>query len=197
MKEIITQISHGMYVLTTIGGGCIVDAVCQISSGEKPLISISVNKTNYTNELLHSQNHLVLAILSKNVDGNVIDNFGFHSARDYDKFEKIETFEVNQIQVPKDIIGYLELEIEDRIENETHTLFIARYVDGKTFKDDIEMTYNYYREHKDEFVKVKTIKGETAWICTICGYVYYGEELPEGFLCPKCGVDASLFQKME
>ena len=41
-----------------------------------------------------------------------------------------------------------------------------------------------------------TEKGQTAWICTVCGYVYYGEELPENFKCPVCGVDKSLFKKM-
>ena len=54
MKEInITRkISQGMYVLTTIDGGCIVDAVSQISGGDNPLIAVSVMKKNYTNELL-------------------------------------------------------------------------------------------------------------------------------------------------
>ena len=40
-----------------------------------------------------------------------------------------------------------------------------------------------------------TEAGKTAWVCTICGYVYYGEELPEDFVCPICGVGKELFQK--
>ena len=42
MKEInITRkISQGMYVLTTIDGGCIVDAVSQISGSDNPLIAV-------------------------------------------------------------------------------------------------------------------------------------------------------------
>ena len=42
--NITRKISQGMYVLTTKNGGCIVDAVSQISSGENPLISVSVMK---------------------------------------------------------------------------------------------------------------------------------------------------------
>ena len=196
MEQIIDKLTHGMYVLTTQGGGCIVDAVCQISIAERPHISISVSKNNYTNELLKKNDKLVLAILSKKVEGKIIENFGFKSAKDCDKFEGIDTFEVEGIKVPKDIIGYIILEKEDIIENETHSLFITRYVDGKTLNEEEEMTYRYYREHKEDFVKVTTNSGKTAWVCTICGYVYYGEELPENYKCPKCGVDAKLFKKL-
>ena len=43
-KNIIKKITHGMYVLTTTNGGCIVDAVSQISGGDEPLISVAVMK---------------------------------------------------------------------------------------------------------------------------------------------------------
>ena len=39
--------------------------------------------------------------------------------------------------------------------------------------------------------------GEIIWRCTICGYEYVGEELPEDFICPICGVDATNFEKTE
>ena len=35
------------------------------------------------------------------------------------------------------------------------------------------------------------------WKCKICGYVYEGEELPEGFVCPVCKQHASAFEKVE
>ena len=35
------------------------------------------------------------------------------------------------------------------------------------------------------------------WKCKICGYVYEGEELPEGFVCPVCKQPASAFEKVE
>ena len=31
------------------------------------------------------------------------------------------------------------------------------------------------------------------WKCSVCGYVYEGEELPEGFVCPVCHAPASKF----
>ena len=195
--KITNKLTHGMYVVTTNGGGCIVDTVSQVSGTDNPLISISVMKSNYTNELVKKNKKLVLSVLSKDVDPNLIDNFGFHSARDYDKFSSLETFDVESIPVPKSIIGYIYLSVEDTIENDTHTLFICKYIKGEVLNDSEEMTYNYYREHKDDLVKSSTSSGKTAWVCTICGYVYYGEELPDDFKCPVCGVGKEYFKKQE
>ncbi len=35
------------------------------------------------------------------------------------------------------------------------------------------------------------------YVCTVCGYVYEGDELPEDFVCPLCGVGADQFEKEE
>ena len=50
--NITRKLTHGMYVLTANEGGCIVDAVSQVSGGENPLVSVSVMKSNNTNKLL-------------------------------------------------------------------------------------------------------------------------------------------------
>ncbi len=34
------------------------------------------------------------------------------------------------------------------------------------------------------------------FVCPVCGYVYEGEEIPEGFQCPVCKVDGSKFKEM-
>ena len=198
MSKIYYKVSHGVYVLTTNSGGCVVDAVSQISSEENPLFSIAIMKSNNTNELVHTNDNIVLSILSQDVDSKVIEVFGHHSMKEMNKFEEVETIEIGDILVPSDIIGYMELKIEDRIENDTHTVLICRYQDGKILDEDKEeMTYNYYRKHKDEYVKVTTENNKTAWICTMCGYVYYGEEIPEDFSCPVCGVDKDAFIKKD
>ena len=31
------------------------------------------------------------------------------------------------------------------------------------------------------------------FVCTVCGYVYEGDELPEDFVCPICGAEADEF----
>lgn len=197
MNNAISKITHGMYVVTTQNGGCIVDTVCQISAGENPLITVAINKKNFTNELMHKENKFAISIIGMNTDKKVISEFGFKSMRDYNKFENVKTQEVDGLNIIPDAVAYLICEKVDMIENDTHTLFIGRVVNGEVLNDDKEISYNYYREHKDELLKVKTENNKTAWVCLFCGYVYYGEEVPNDFKCPWCGVGKELFQKKE
>ena len=194
-KKITRKISQGVYVLTTAGGGCVVDAVSQISAGDNPLISVAVMKKNYTNELLHKNDKFALSVMGIEVNVEIIKTFGMNSMRDINKFENIQTIEVEGVPVIEDSLGYMVCEIIDKIENETHTLFIGKLIEADLYEDSDVMTYAYYQEHKDELLKVTTEEGKTAWVCTVCGYVYYGEELPDDFVCPICGVGKELFRK--
>lgn len=194
-KKITRKITQGVYVLTTKGGGCVVDAVSQVSAGDNPLIAVAVMKNNYTNLLLQSNKAFALSILGKSVNPEIIKTFGMNSARDIDKYVNVETTEVEDIKIINDSLGYMICEIVDSIENETHTLFIGKLIEADVFKDEEAMSYGYYQENKDDLLKVTTEKGKTAWVCTMCGYVYYGEELPDDFKCPMCGVGKEFFEK--
>lgn len=194
--NITRKISQGMYALTTEGGGCIVDAVSQVSGGDNPLIAVSVMKKNYTNEILKKNERFALSVLGKEVNPKIIKTFGFNSMRDINKFEEIETIKEQGINIIKNSLGYMICEVIDRIDNETHTLFIGKLIEADVFEEEKEeMTYAYYQQHKDELLKVTTEEGKTAWICTMCGYIYYGDKIPEDFKCPVCGVDSTYFRK--
>ena len=194
-KKITRKISQGMYVLTTMNGGCVVDAVSQVSAGEQPLIAVAVMKTNYTNELIKNNKKFAISVLGMDVDMEIVKTFGFNSMRDINKFENVELTEVNGLNIINDSLGYMVCEKIDTIENDTHTLFIGKMIEADVFKDEEPMSYGYYQEHKDELLKVKTEEGKTAWVCNLCGYVYYGDELPEDYVCPICSAGREYFSK--
>lgn len=193
--KILWKISQGMYVLTTDGGGCVLDSVSQISAGDNPLIAVSVMKKNYTNVLMKKNRKFAISVLGKDVNPEIIKTFGLKSMRDINKFENIKTTEIDGVKVIDNSLGYMVCDIIDSIDNDTHTLFIGRLTEADLYEDKEAMTYSYYQENKDDFLKVTTTSGKTAWICTVCGFVYYGEELPDDYKCPICGVDKSLFKK--
>ncbi len=195
--KVTDKITQGMYVLTTAGGGCVVDAVAQVggTGDSDALIAVAVMKKNYTNELMHKTDKFALSVLGKDGVGETIKTFGFNSARDIDKFEKTETAEYSGVKTVKNALGYIVCQKVDVIENDTHTLFIGKMIDGAINSDTEPLSYGYYREHKDELLKVKTESGKTAWVCTICGYVYYGDEVPNDYVCPICGVDKTFFER--
>lgn len=196
-KKITRKITQGMYILTTNNGGCVVDAVSQISSSENPLISVSVMKSNYTNDLLKNNKKFALSVVGKNINPQIIKTFGYNSMRDINKFEDIKYTQIDGVNIIDDSLGYMICEIVDSIDNDTHTLFIGKLIHADVYKDEEAMSYQYFQEHKDELIKVTTEKGKTAWVCTICGYVHYEEELSDDFKCPICGVDKELFTQRE
>ncbi|MDD6223618.1 MAG: flavin reductase family protein [bacterium] len=150
--NIIRKITQGMYVLTTDRGGCIVDAVSQISAGENPYITVSVGKSNYTNELLKKNNQFAISILGTKVNPEIIKTFGFHSMKDIDKFQKTQTIEIEGIKVLKESLGYMVCQITNRIDNDTHTLFIGRIIEADVFEESEAMSYQYYQLHKEEIL---------------------------------------------
>ena len=193
-KTITRKITQGMYILTTTSGGCCVDAVSQVSAGDNPLFSVAVMKDNYTNELMKKNDKFALSIIGMQSDPRIIKTYGFNSMRDYDKFKNSKVKEIDGLNIIEDSLGYLICEKVDSYETDTHTVFIGRLIEADKFRDDEAMTYQYYQEHKNDLLKIKTEKGKTAWVCTVCGYIYYGEEIPEDFECPVCKMPKEYFE---
>ena len=158
---------------------------------------LAVMKKNFTNELLKKNKKFAVSVLSKEVNPEIIKTFGFNSMRDINKFESIDITEVDGINVINNSLGYMICEIVDSIDNDTHTLFIGRMIEADVFEEKEPMSYGYYWEHKEALLKVTTEKGKTAWVCSVCGYIYYGDELPEDYKCPICGVGKEMFTREE
>lgn len=198
-SKITRKITQGMYILTTEGGGCVVDAVARVGgSGDDCLIAVAIAKNNKSHELLQKASKFALSVLGEHANPKLIETFGFKSSRDIDKYADHETVEVDGVKVIKESLGYMVLEKVDAIENDTHTLFIGKTIAGDIFDDqDRPMTYAYYQEHKADLQKTTTEQGKTAWVCTVCGYVYYGDEVPDDYRCPLCGLGKEYFKKKD
>lgn len=66
-KTVFHDLSYGMYIVSTKyegrNIGCFVNTVTQITS-ENPIIAISINRNNYTNQALSIGNRFAVSILS-------------------------------------------------------------------------------------------------------------------------------------
>ncbi len=190
------KITQGMYVLTTDGGGCIVDSVSQVSGGDEPLISVAVMKKNLTNELLKKSGRFGLSVLGLESDAQTIKTFGFQSGRDVDKFSQCTLLDENGIKVIPDALGYMICNVVETIENETHTVFIGRMIEGDILNEGEPMSYGYYQAHKAEILDSGKAQKSRGFRCKLCGYVYEGDELPADYKCPICGVGADMFERL-
>ncbi len=193
------KLCYGLFILTAKDGekdnGCVTNTVMQIT--QNPItVAISVNKENYTNDMISQTGEFNISVLSESADFGIFEHFGFVSGRDKDKFadfRDIKRSDNGVLYITKNTNAYLSCKVIEKIDCHTHTVFIAEVTDAEKLSDENSMTYDYY--HKN--VKPQPEKSEkTAWVCKICGYKYDGEELPEDFICPWCKHPASDFEKV-
>jgi len=217
--EALMDITYGMYVVTTKykgrNVGCFVNTVSQVTAIE-PIISVSINKENYTSEALKKVKRFAISILSENTNPDVIGRFGFFSSRDIDKFKETKYEEINGFPIVEDnICGYAICEVIDVVDAETHEVFLARVLETKKINSFVPMSYKYYHdvikgkapktaptymEEKQE----ESVKEGDKYICIVCGHMYDEskgkvkfEDLPADWICPICGVGKDKFKKVE
>lgn len=147
------KISYGLYVVSSRTGekfnGQIANTVFQITS-EPPIIAVSINKQNLTHEYIRESKVFTVSILSKETPMKFIGHFGFRSGRELDKFKDVN-YRVGATGAPivmENTLGYLEAEIIDSLDVETHTVFIGKIIDAEIIKEGEPMTYAYYHEVK-------------------------------------------------
>lgn len=203
-KQAMYKLSYGLYVVTTKEGeranGCIVNTAIQAASAPNQ-ICICVNKANYTNEMLLRTGVFNVSVISRAADFSLYQRFGFQSGRDVDKFADYSGYAnaVNGVPViTEGTNAYISAKVTQTVDLGSHTMFIGEVTDMEVLSEEASADYAYYQENvkpKPEAVG-KTETGETVWRCTICGYEYVGEELPEDFICPLCKHPASDFEKI-
>ncbi|MBR1598050.1 MAG: flavin reductase [Lachnospiraceae bacterium] len=203
-KKTINKLTYGLFVLTANEGdkdnGCITNTGIQVTT-DPNRICFAVNKANYTHDMVARTRKFTLSIISQEADFELFKHFGFQSGRDVDKFSDFKycTHGSNGIYyITKGTNGYISGQIEQIIDMGSHSLFIASVTDMEMLSEAISMDYGYYHANvkpKPEAVGTAP-DGQTIWRCTICGYEYIGEDLPDDFICPLCKHPASDFEKV-
>lgn len=198
--KVMRNLSYGLFVLTAREGekdnGCIINTVTQVAS-EPNRISISVNKKNFTHDMILKTREFNVSILSENAKFPTFQHFGFQSGRDVDKMQGITVSRsANGIVYLNsgETNAFISGKVIDAIDVGSHTLFIADVTDGEILSDVPSATYAYYFSNIKP--KPEAAPKKKGWICTICGYIYEGEVLPPDFICPICKHPASDFKKL-
>lgn len=230
-NKVFYKLSYGLYVVGSVQegkfNGQIANTVFQISSNPQT-VAISINKNNLTNEFIKASKVFSVSILPKTVPLDFIGRFGFKSGRNNAKYETV-SFKPGETGAPvllENSVAYLEAEVVDILEVETHTLFIGKVKNAELVSNEEPMTYAYYHQVKNgtaPSVSATTKKEENTaggttvddklkkYECSICGYVYdpaKGDpdsgiapgtafaDIPEDWVCPICGVAKSQFTEI-
>jgi flavin reductase (DIM6/NTAB) family NADH-FMN oxidoreductase RutF/rubredoxin len=203
--------------------GQIANTVFQITA-QPPMIAVSICKQNLTCEFVQESKVFSVSILSKETPLTFIGLFGFKCGRDFNKFKDIQ-YKIGTTGVPivlQHSLGYLECQVANSLDVGSHIVFIGKIVNADMISEGEPITYEFYREIKGgkspkaapTYFKEES-KMEVAvmqkYKCTVCGYIYDPEigdpdsgvrpgtpfeNLPDNWVCPVCGADKSLFEKV-
>ena len=193
------NLSYGLFILTAKDGekdnGCIVNTVGQVTS-QPNRISLTVNKANYTHDMILKTKEFNVSVLAENSKFETYRHWGFQSGRNTDKLESI-SFKRSAnglVYIADETNAFLSAKVVSTLVLGTHTLFIADVTDGEVLSQVPSATYSFYQNNiKPKPASTEKRKG---FICTVCGYIYEGETLPDDFICPVCKHPASDFRPL-
>lgn len=154
-KNALRNLSYGVYIISTWDEGrptgCTANSAMQITS-DPATIAISINHQNYTNECIEKAGKFAISVLGEHSEPSLIGTFGFRSGKDFNKFDGVGYEVKGYMPVVSDACSYFTCDVIDKMETETHTVFLGKVTDCDVLKQDDPMTYSYYH---------KVIKGKS------------------------------------
>ncbi len=194
-KTTVHKLSYGLFVLTAKDGekdnGCIINTAMQVA--DSPVkIAISVNKKNYTHDMIKKTGEFNLSVLTENVPFFVFQHYGFKSGRNEEKIVgEMKRSENGIVYLTEFANAFISCKVVEEVDCISHTMFIAEITESQVLSNEKSVTYQYYFDN----IKPKPEKPKKkGYVCKICGYVYEGDELPEDFICPICKHTAADFE---
>ena len=194
------KLSYGLFVLTARDGakdnGCIINTAQQLTSAPMR-ISITVNKENYTHDMIEKTGAFNISVLTEGAPFGLFKQYGFQSGRTADKLSGGEPRTENGIAyLSEHANAVISGKVISTVDCGTHTLFIADVTEAHVLSAEPSVTYAYYFAH----IKPKpqpAAEKKKGFVCKICGYVYEGETLPPDFICPLCKHGAEDFEPLK
>ena len=192
--------SYGLYMLSAKNDGqdnaCIINTFLQITSNEPCMCIISVNKQNFTNDMITETRKFNLSTLTVETPFEILKRFGYQSGRNVDKFGDFAgyTRSANGLVYLTDYANaFLSFDVLEMIDFGSHIVFKSMLTECETLNQKESLTYDYYQRNVKPKLQTTEKQG---YCCNICGYVYEGETLPPDFICPLCKHGVSDFAKI-
>jgi flavin reductase (DIM6/NTAB) family NADH-FMN oxidoreductase RutF/rubredoxin len=190
-KAVLRKISYGLYIVCSGHEGKFNGQICntmfQVTS-DPVTVAISINKANYTHEIIKLSRKFTVSILHQSAPMTFIGLFGFKCGREVDKFQEVKTKTgTTGIPIVLDYsIGFLEAELISELDCGTHTIFVGKVINADITGNEEPMTYDYYHKirggkapqtaptymKEEPAVQPEQAVDNTRYVCSVCGYVY-------------------------
>ena len=195
------SLGYGLYVVTCRDeakgrdNALILNSVMQVASNPDR-IAVCINKANYSHDIVKENGKMNVLCLDESAPFSLFERYGFFSGRDRDKLADV-TFTRTENGLPllnEHVNTCISLCVEEYTDLGSHGMFFCTITESRVLSAAPSMTYAYYHAN----VKPKAApKKKVGYVCTICGYVYEGETLPDDFVCPWCKHGAEDFEPID
>ena len=198
-EKAIYDLTYGLFLIGSKNNekenACVVNTVTQVASSPTR-VALSCINGNLTPELIKESGYFTVTVLDDTVPYKIFEDFGLRHGHDLDKFAGYDVkYDLNNMPyIENNACALFSCKVISSWDLGSHTLFIGEVVEMDKLSNNKPVTYSEYHS------RIKPKKTETdnkkivGWKCTICGYIYEGETLPEDFVCPLCGHPASDFE---
>lgn len=193
------NLGYGLYVITSNDGtkdnAMICNTVMQVTDNPKR-IAVCINKQSWSHDVIRKSGIMNINCISTDAPFAIFERFGYASGRSINKFENEKLLRSdNGLAVLTDYVNaYISLKTEQYIDLETHGMFICSIMQAQVISDKDTMTYTYYQKNVKPRPKPAV---KNVWVCSVCGYIYEGDTLPEDYICPVCSHSADYFNKSD
>ncbi|MBM3314707.1 High molecular weight rubredoxin [candidate division WOR-3 bacterium] len=190
----LNTLTYGLYVVTSRDGerrsGLVANTVVQVA-GDPCEISVSINKSSLTHELVRKSGRFAVSVLEQETPLEFVGRFGFRSGRETDKLAGVRWHDgAGGCPLLDDhTLATIEARALTAVDCGSHTTFIGQVTDSRIVKPGTPLTYAYYHEVKggrtgrgaatyeasrsgEGRVKAERKTKMRTYVCTVCGYVY-------------------------
>lgn len=146
-------LNYGLYLVCAAhngkASGCTVNTLAQVTAVPCRM-TVTVNKESYTAELIGKSGFFTGVVLAKDADMKLIGTFGFRSGRELDKFSpyRTATDENGAPYVAEQVVARFTCRVTDKMDADTHTIFLGEVTYAEQLSNAEPMTYGYYHTEK-------------------------------------------------
>lgn len=202
------KLNYGVYIVSGHAegkdGGCVINTMAQVTASPARL-SIALNKDNYTLKLIQESGAFSGVVLSDDVDMEQIRRFGFQSCKNADKYDGIPQGRdsLNNPYPTEGVCARFACRVISTLDVGSHIIVIGEVVEAEVMDDSCpSLTYANYHVKRNGSTPPNSPSYQkesgkvVGYRCSVCGYILESDTLPEDFVCPVCGRDASHFVKL-
>lgn len=182
--------------------GCIVNSFHQVTSSFPPKFTVVVSKDHETGKAVQAAGSFSVTLLAADAPEELVEQFGYKSGRVVDKFagRDVCTDGSGNPYLKDGMVSRVSCKVVDKLEIGSYILFVGQATEAEVLGDGDVLTLKAFTDRGKATPPTATVYRSVeinGYRCTVCGYVYEGENLPADFRCPLCNAPAEKFEKIE